>query len=50
MIQKEVNKYFDDLFNLFTDNDLLGKPKRSYNMDENGIQVNNKTRTSTDNA
>lgn len=31
------------LLKVLNDNDLVGKPKRIFNMEERGIQVNNKT-------
>lgn len=42
MNRKEVGDYFDLLLKLLTENDLLNKPCRIFNMDETGIQVNNK--------
>lgn len=42
MNRKEVSDYFDLLHKLLTDNDLLNKPSKIFNMDKTGIQVNNK--------
>ncbi|XP_056645093.1 uncharacterized protein LOC130450623 [Diorhabda sublineata] len=43
MNRQDVDKYFEMLLKVLTDNDLISKPERIYNMDESGIQVNNKT-------
>lgn len=43
MNRPDVEKYFQVLLKLLTDNGLIYKPQRVYNMDESGIQVNNKT-------
>ncbi|KAM3963687.1 uncharacterized protein ACR2FA_002210 [Aphomia sociella] len=40
--REEVNNFYDLLIKVLTDNDLLDKPERIYNMDESGIQLNNK--------
>lgn len=42
MNRKEVADYFDLVLKLLTENDLLDKPSKIFNMDETGIQVNNK--------
>lgn len=42
--KEEVNNFYDLLIKVLTDNDLLDKPERVYNMDESGIQLNNKPR------
>jgi len=38
----EVAKFFDLLITVLTDNDLLDKPDRIFNMDKSGVQLNNK--------
>lgn len=38
----EVAKFFDLLITVLTENDLLDKPDRIFNMDESGVQLNNK--------
>lgn len=38
----EVAKFFDLLTTVLTENNLLGKPDRIFNMDETGVQLNNK--------
>lgn len=38
----EVAKFFFLLITVLTDNDLLDKPERIFNMDESGVQLNNK--------
>lgn len=43
MNRKDVDSYFEILLKVLTDNDLIGKPEKIFNMDESGIQVNNKT-------
>lgn len=40
--REEVNNFYDLLIKVLTENDLLDKPERLYNMDESGIQLNNK--------
>ncbi|GBP64917.1 hypothetical protein EVAR_49210_1 [Eumeta japonica] len=40
--REEVNNFYDLLNKVLTENDLLDKPERLYNMDESGIQLNNK--------
>lgn len=39
----EVAKFFDLLMTILTENNLLDKPDRIFNMDESGVQLNNKT-------
>lgn len=38
----EVAKFFNILITVLTENDLLDKPDRIFNMDETGVQLNNK--------
>lgn len=40
--KNEVNQFYELLLKVLTENDLLDKPERVYNMDETGIQLNNK--------
>ncbi|CAG9572682.1 unnamed protein product [Danaus chrysippus] len=40
--RKEVNNFHELLTKVLADNDLLDKPERIYNMDESGVQLNNK--------
>lgn len=40
--REEVKKFFDLLTKILKNNDLWDKPERLYNMDETGIQLNNK--------
>ncbi|CAB3236377.1 unnamed protein product [Arctia plantaginis] len=40
--REKVNNFYDLLIKVLTENDLLDKPERLYNMDESGIQLNNK--------
>lgn len=40
--REEVYNFYDLLIKVLTENDLLDKPERLYNMDESGIQLNNK--------
>ncbi|GBP72390.1 hypothetical protein EVAR_88346_1 [Eumeta japonica] len=42
LCRAEVAKFFDLLITVLTDNDLLDKPYRIFNMDESGVQLNNK--------
>lgn len=42
MNQETVKKYFDLLQDILVKNDLLGKPGNIYNVDESGLQLNNK--------
>lgn len=41
--RQEVSNYFETLLQVMTDNDLLAKPDKIFNIDEKGVQVNNKT-------
>ncbi|KAJ8976639.1 hypothetical protein NQ317_011147 [Molorchus minor] len=41
MCREEVNSFYD-LYKTLLENDLMDKPDRIYNMDESGIQLNNK--------
>ncbi|KAK9744496.1 hypothetical protein QE152_g7691 [Popillia japonica] len=43
MNRKDIEEYFSTLLKVLTDNNLLDKPGRIYNMDEPGQQVNNKS-------
>lgn len=38
----EVAKFFDLLIAVLIENDLLDKPEKIFNMDESGVQLNNK--------
>lgn len=40
--REEVNNFHELLTKVLADNDLLDKPERIYNMDESGVQLNNK--------
>lgn len=40
--REEVNNFYDLLIKVLIENDLSDKPERIYNMDESGIQLNNK--------
>lgn len=40
--REEVNNFYDLLIKVLTENNLSAKPERLYNMDESGIQLNNK--------
>lgn len=42
MNKKDVEVYFQLLENILTENDLVGKPGHIYNMDETGIQLNDR--------
>ncbi|CAH2091298.1 unnamed protein product [Euphydryas editha] len=42
MNRKDVEDYFNVLKNILIENDLMNKPGKIYNVDESGIQVNNK--------
>ncbi|KAJ3622489.1 hypothetical protein MTP99_002996 [Tenebrio molitor] len=42
MNRKEVGDYFSLLLQVLTENDLLEHPSKIFNMDETGIQINNK--------
>lgn len=40
--REEVTNFYELLTKVMTDNGLLNKPERIYNMDESGVQLNNK--------
>lgn len=42
MNRKDVNEYFSLLLQILTEYDLLDKPGKIFNIDETGIQINNK--------
>lgn len=42
MNREEVKAYFKLLEKTLSDNDLMNKPGRIYNMDESGLQLNNR--------
>lgn len=42
MNKKDVAEYFQLLENILTENDLMNKPGHIYNMDETGLQLNNR--------
>lgn len=41
MNKEEVQKYFELLTKILTENDLLDKPLNIFNVDESGLQLNN---------